>query len=128
MAKARINGVAQELLKQARADKVSWQIVEGRNDAYQASFPDTSLVVSRWSPLQNSSWATLRDLSNSFSLDIATYRLELLNESGEVVEALLTLPGQFAYQNLCAVFDLAKQQSSPTEESIERVLKHLRQT
>ena len=128
MAKARINGVAQELLKQARANKISWQIVEGRNDAYQASFPDTSLVVSRWSPLQNSSWATLRDLSNSFSLDIATYRLELLNESGEVVEALLTLPGQFAYQNLRAVFDLAKQQSSPTEESIERVLKHLRQT
>ena len=128
MAKARINEVSGELLKQARADKISWQIVEGRDDAYQASFSDTSLVVSRWSPLQNSPWATLRDLSNSFSPDIATYRLELLNESGEVVESLLTLPGQFAYRNLREVFDLAKRQSSPTEESIDRVLKHLRQT
>ena len=128
MANARINEVAGELLKQARADKISWQIVEGRDDAYQASFPDISLVVLRWSPLQNSSWATLRDLSNSFSPDIATYRLELLNESGEVVESLLTLPGQFAYRNLREVFDLAKRQSSPTEESIDRVLKHLRQT
>ena len=128
MAKARMNEVAGELLKQARADKISWQIVEGRDDAYQASFPDTSLVVSRWSPLQNSPWATLRDLSNSFSPDIATYRLELLNESGEVVESLLTLPRQFAYRNLREVFDLAKRQSSPTEESIARVLKHLRQT
>tara|TARA_B100001146_G_C16054416_1_gene379316 strand:- start:85 stop:471 length:387 start_codon:yes stop_codon:yes gene_type:complete len=128
MAKARINEVAEELLKQARADKISWQIVEGRDDAYQASFPDTSLVVSRWSPLQNSSWATLRDLSNGFSPDIATYRLELLNEYGEVVESLLTLLGQFAYRNLSEVFDLAKRQSSPSEESIDRVLKHLKQT
>ena len=128
MAKARMNEVAGELLKQARADKISWQIVEGRDDAYQASFLDTSLVVSRWSPLQKSPWATLRDLSNSFSPDIATYRLELLNESGEVVESLLTLPRQFAYRNLREVFDLAKRQSSPTEESIARVLKHLRQT
>ena len=128
MAKARINEVAEELLKQARADKISWQIVEGRDDAYQASFPDTSLVVSRWSPLQNSSWATLRYLSNSFSPDIATYRLELLNEYGEVVESLLTLLGQFAYRNLSEVFDLAKRQSSPSEESIDRVLKHLKQT
>jgi len=128
MAKARINEVAEELLKQARADKISWQIVEGRDDAYQASFPDTSLVVSRWSPLQNSSWATLRDLSNGFSPDIATYRLELLNEYGEVVESLLTLLGQFAYRNLSEVFDLAKRQSSPSEGSIDRVLKHLKQT
>ena len=128
MAKARINEVAEELLKQARADKISWQIVEGRDDAYQASFPDTSLVVSRWSPLQNSSWATLRDLSNGFSPDIATYRLELLNEYGEVVESLLTLLGQFAYRNLSEVFDLAKRQSSLSEGSIDRVLKHLKQT
>jgi len=128
MAKAKINEISGELLKQARADKISWQIVEGRDDAYQASFPDTSLVVSRWSPLQNSPWATLRDLSNSFSPDIATYRLDLLNESGEVVESLLTLPRQFAYRNLREVFDLAKRQSGPTEESIDRVLKHLRQT
>jgi len=128
MAKARINEVAGELLKQARADKISWQIVESRVDAYQASFPDTSLVVSRWSPLQDASWAILRDLPNSFNLKIAIYRLELLNESGEVVESLMALPGQFAYRNLREVFDLAKRQRSPTEESIDRVLEHLRQT
>ena len=73
MAKARINEVARELLNQAQADKISWQIVESRVDAYQASFPDTSIIVSRWSPLKNSYWATLRDLPNTFSLEIATY-------------------------------------------------------
>ncbi|MDA1219241.1 MAG: hypothetical protein O2909_07350 [Chloroflexi bacterium] len=128
MAKARINEVAEELLKQALADKINWKIVEGRENAYQASFPDTSLVVSRWSPLHNSPWATVRDLSNSFSPDVATYRLEVLNDSGEIVESLLTLPGQFAYRNLRKVFELAKRQTSPTEESIDRVLGHLRQT
>lgn len=128
MAKARTNEVAAELLKQARADKISWQIVEGRESAFQASFPDTSLVVSRWSPLHNSPWATVRDLSNGFSPDVATYRLEVVNDSGEIVESLLTVPGQYAHRNLREVFDLAKRQTSPTEESIDRVLGHLRQT
>ncbi|HEU0021266.1 MAG TPA: hypothetical protein VFR55_06290 [Dehalococcoidia bacterium] len=127
MAKARINEVAAELLKQARAGKISWQIVEGRESAYQASFPDTSLVVSRWSLLHDSPWATVRDLSNSFGPDFSTYRLEVLNDSGEIVESLITVPGQFAYRNLREVFDLAKGRTSPTEESIDRVLEHLRQ-
>lgn len=128
MPKARINEVAEELLKQSRADKISWQLVEGKENAYQSFFPETSVVVSRWSPLHNSPWATVRDLSNSFSQDVATYRLEVLNESGEIVESLLTLPGQFSYRNLREVFKLAERQASPTEESIDRVLEHLRQT
>jgi hypothetical protein len=128
MVKARINEVAAELLKQARADKIGWQAVEGRESAYQASFPDASVVVSRWSPLHNSPWAILRDLSNGFSPDVAIYRLEVLNPSGEIVESLLTVPGQLAYRNLREVFDLAKRRTSPTEESIDRVLEHLRQT
>lgn len=127
MVKARINEVAAELLQQARAGKIVWQIVEGRDSAYQASFPDASVVVSRWSPLHNSPWAILRDLSNSFGPDVATYRLEVLNPAGEVVESLLTVPGQLAHRNLREVFDLARGQTSPTEESIDRVLEHLRE-
>jgi hypothetical protein len=127
MAKARINEVAAELLQQARAGKITWQVVEGRENAYQASFPDSSVVVSRWSLLHNSPWTTLRDLSNSFSPDVATYRLEVLNGSSEIVESLLTVPGQSVYRNLREVFDLAKGQTSPSEESINRVLEHLRQ-
>jgi hypothetical protein len=126
MVKARINEVAAELLQQARAGKIVWQIVEGRDSAYQASFPDASVVVSRWSPLHNSPWAILRDLSNSFGPDVATYRLEVLNPAGEVVESLLTVPGQLAHRNLREVFDLANQRTSPAEESIDRVLHHLR--
>jgi hypothetical protein len=128
MAKARINEVAAELLKQARAGKISWQTVEGRENAFQASFPDTSVVVSRWSLLHDAPWATLRDLANGFGPDVAAYRLEVLDQSGEVVESLLTVPGQLAYRNLREAFDLAKQRISPTEESVDRVLEHLRQT
>lgn len=128
MAKARINQVAEELLKQARAEKITWEPVEDNKTAYRASFPDTSLIVSKWSPLRNAPWATARDLSNSFNVDLATYRLDLLNESGEVVESLLTLPGQAVYRGLKEVYEMAHRKASYTEESIDKVLQHLQQT
>ena len=128
MVKARINQVAEELLIQARADKLKWEIIEDRETAYLTSFPETSLIVSRWSPLHNAPWAEVRDLANSISLDLATYRLELLNDAGEILESLLTIPGQASYRRLREVYQLAHRQASYSEKSIDEVLQHLRQT
>ena len=128
MAKARINQVAEELLIQARADRIKWEIVDNQETAYRTSFPETALIVSRWSPLHNAPWAQVRDLANSVSLDLAAYRLELLNDSGDVVESLLTIPGQATYRRLREVYQLAHRQASYSEKSIDEVLQHLRQT
>ena len=128
MTKSRINQVAEELLIQARADKITWEIVDNQETAYRTSFPETALIISRWSPLHNAPWAPVRDLANSISLDLATYRLELLNDSGDVVESLLTIPGQASYRRLREVYQLAHRQASYSEKSIDEVLQHLRQT
>ena len=128
MTKARINQVAEELLIQARADKIKWEIVDDQETAYRTSFPETALIVSRWSPLHNAPWAQVRDLANSISLDLAAYRLELLNDSGDVIESLLTIPGQATYRRLREVYQLAHRQASYSEKSIDEVLQHLRQT
>ena len=128
MGKARINQVAEELLIQARADRIKWEIVDNQETAYRTSFPETALIVSRWSPLHNAPWAQVRDLANSISLDLAAYRLELLNDSGDVVESLLTIPGQATYRRLREVYQLAHRQASYSEKSIDEVLQHLRQT
>lgn len=127
MAKASINQVAEELLKQARADKIKWEVIDDRETAFRTSFPETSLIVSRWSPMHNAPWAEVRALANSISLDLATYRLELLNDSGEVLESLLTLPGQAAYRHLREVYQLAHGQASYAEKNINEVLQNLRQ-
>ncbi len=127
MAKARIIQVVEELLIQSRVDKINWEIVNNRETAYRTSFPETALIVSRWSPLHNALWAQVRDLANSISLDLATYRLELLNDSGEVLESLLTIPGQATYRRLREVYRLAHRQASHSEKSIDQVLQHLRQ-
>jgi len=128
MAKTRIIQVVEELLTQTRGDKINWEIADNRETAYRTSFPETALIVSRWSPLHNAPWAQVRDLANSISLDLATYRLELLNNSGEVLESLLTIPGQATYRHLREVYQLAHRQASHSEKSIDQVLQHLRQT
>ena len=66
--------------------------------------------------------------ANSISLDLATYRLELLNDTGEILESLLTIPGQASYRRLREVYQLAHRQASYSEKSIDEVLQHLRQT
>lgn len=128
MAKARIIQVVEELLTQTRADKINWEIADNRETTYRTSFPETALIVSRWSPLRNAPWTQVRDLANSISLDLATYRLELLNDSGEVLESLLTIPGQATHRRLREVYQLAHRQASHSEKSIDQVLQHLRQT
>jgi hypothetical protein len=120
--------VAEQLLQQSRAGKINWAAAEGRKDAYKVVLPDTTLIISRWSPLGSSPWATVRDLSRSFSVDFGAYRLELLNESNEIVETLLAVPGQSAYRVLRDTFELAQSRASHREDKIDQVLEYLRQT
>ena len=126
MSRPKIRQLLDELLKQTKADTISWEPVESQKDSYKASFPGTSLIVSRWSALRNSSCAMVTDLSKSFSVDINTYRLELLEGDDQTVETLLTVPGQSAYRALRETFNLAGQQASQADKSIDRVLGHLR--
>jgi hypothetical protein len=129
MAKSRMHQVAEELLQQSRAGKVNWAAAEDRRDAYKVVLPNTTLVISRWSPLGNLPWDAMRDLARSFSVDFGAYRLELLNESGEVVETLLAVvPSQSAHGALRETFSLAQQRAHQTEAKIDQVLEYLRQT
>ena len=128
MPKSRMTQVAEHLLQHSRAGKVGWEMSETRQNAYKVTFPDTTLVISRWSPLRDSSWATMRDLSRTFCVDAAVYRLELLNAANEVVETLLGIPGQIAYRTLRDIFALAQGQVTHAEENIDKVLEYLRET
>jgi hypothetical protein len=129
MAKSRMHQVAEELLQQSRAGKINWAVAEDRKDAYKVVLPDTTLIISWWSPLGNLAWAAMRDLSRSFSVGFGAYRLELLNESNEVVETLLAVvPSQSAYGALRETFGLAQQRAHHTNEKIDQVLEYLRQT
>ena len=128
MAKSRMTQVAEQLLQQSRSGKVAWEQVENRENAYQVAFPDTTLVISRWSPLGGSSWTAVRDLSRTFGVDVASYRLELLDEAGAVVESLLAVPGQVIYRTLRDTFALARGQVTHAEENINKVMEYLRET
>ena len=130
MNKSRMEQLAQELLRQSREGKVTWEEIasQGCEESYRVAFADVALVVSKWQPLRNSSWQPLRDLSNSFKLNIAAYRLELRNDAGETTESLLAVPGQAAYRALREVFCLARRQASPAERDIDKALEYLRGT
>jgi hypothetical protein len=128
MARSRMTQVAEQLLQQSRSGKVTWEQVENRENAFKVAFPDTTLVVSRWSPLRGSSWTMVRDLSRTFGVDVAVYKLELLDEANEVVDVLLGIPGQVAYRMLRDTFALAHGHASHTEENIDKVMEYLRET
>jgi hypothetical protein len=128
MAKSRMTQVAEQLLQQSRSGKVTWEQVENRENAYKVAFPDMTLVISRWSPLLGSSWTAVRDLSRTFGVDMAVYKLELLDESNNVVEVLLCMPGQTAYRTLRDTFAQAHGQVTHAEENIDKVMEYLRET
>jgi hypothetical protein len=127
MANLKMLQVAEQLLQQSRAGKVAWAPAETRENAYQVAFPDTTLVISRWSPLRDSPWATVRDLSNCLGVDVASYRLELLDAGSQVVETLLAVPGQTAHRTLRQIFARAQAQARHAEENISKVMEYLRE-
>jgi hypothetical protein len=128
MTKSQMVQVAEQLLQQTMAGKVVWEAAEERENAYKVSFPDTTLVVSRRSPLRDCRWSTVRDLSHSFGVDVASYRLELLDGDRQVLETLLAVPGQAAHRTLRQLYARAHSQVSHAEEKISRVMEYLRET
>jgi hypothetical protein len=128
MVKSKMVQIAEQLLQQSRAGKLAWEPAEGRGNAFKVSFPDTTLVVSRCSPLRDSPWATVRDLSHSLGIDVASYRLELLDADNHVLETLLALPGQTAHRTLRQLFARAHTQATHSEERINKVMEYLRET
>ncbi len=119
---------AEELLQQSRADKVRWEVVEGRKHAYKVAYPDTTVIISSWSLPRDVAWDPISDLATSLNLGVSTYRLELLDSTGEVDEALLAIPGQAVHKTLRDVYDLAHRQASPAEGNIDKVLEYLKGT
>ena len=128
MPKTRMTEVAEELLQQSRADKVAWEVVEGRKYAYKVAYPDATVVVSSWSLLRDIPWDPISEVAASLNLSIGTYRLELLDSAGQVDEALLAIPGQVAHKTLREIYDLAHRQTSPAEGNIDKVLEYLKGT
>ncbi len=128
MTESRMDQLCNELLQQSQEGKLAWEEVEGQEHAYAVAFPDVSLVISSWAPLRSCSWQPLRDLSNSFKLDLATYRLELQNDAGQTEETLLVIPGQSNYRVLRDLFRLAHQQAGHSEKNIDKALEYLRGT
>lgn len=128
MTESRMDQLCEELLQQSGEAKVPWEEVPGREYAYKVSFPDITLAITSWSPLRDAPWRPLRDLSNSFKLDLATYRLELQNDAGQTEETLLVIPGQANYRVLRDLFRLAHQQAGHSEKNIDKALEYLRGT
>ncbi len=89
---------AEELLQQSRADKVRWEVVEGRKHAYKVAYPDTTVIISSWSLPRDVARDPISDLATSLNLGVSTYRMELLDSTGEVDEALLAIPGQAVHK------------------------------
>ena len=128
MAKSRMTQVAEELLQQSGSDNVAWEAVEGRKYAYKVAYPDTTVIISSWSLLRDAAWDPISDLAASFNLSIGTYRLELLDSTGQVDEALLAIPGQAVHKILRDIYESAHRQTSPAEGNIDKVLEYLKGT
>ena len=109
MPESRMNEVAQELLSQSSGHKVSWEETS-RRGSYRVVYPDVVLIISRTYP-------TLEDSELS---------LELMGETGRVVDSLDTQPEDDMYAVLGQIFDLAEQHVR--EIGINKALDYLKQT
>ena len=109
MPESRMNEVAQELLSQSSGHKVGWEETS-RRGSYRVVFPDVVLIISRTYP----------------TLEESELSLELMGETGRVVDSLDTQPEDDMYAVLIQIFDLAGQHVR--ELGINKALDYLKQT
>ena len=109
MPESRMNEVANELFSQSSGHKVGWEET-GRRDSYRVVFPDVVLILSR-------SYPTVED---------SDFSLELIGETGRVVDSLDTQDEDDMYAVLSQIFDLAQQHVR--EIGINKALDYLKQT
>ena len=109
MPESRMNEVAQALLSQSKDHEVSWEETT-RRGSYRVVFPDVVLIVSRTYP-------TLEDSDLS---------LELMGETGRVVDSLHTKPEDDMHPVLSQIFNLAEQDIR--DYGINKALGYLKRT
>ncbi len=110
-----INEVASELLRRSRDGKIPWKQTR-RDNEYRVSFPDVSLAILR-------------------QTDLDLYRLDLINETGSVIESLEWTPFysptgntvelESRRETLKEIYDLAE--AHVHEEVAQRALQYLKQ-
>jgi hypothetical protein len=104
MAETRMNELAEELLQRSRDGKVPWEEKpRGRRsepDGYQVVFPDGALILTRTEELRGESLEKLEE--------IVVYRIDLLGDTGRIIDTLTHKPEEPMYQTLAEIFDLAE--------------------
>ena len=110
MPESRIDEVAQELLGQSKEDKVDWEST-GARASYRVIFPDVILTISR----------VYLDIGQTSDL-----RLELMNETGRVINLLETAPKDHMHALLEQIFDLAEQHVR--NAGIDKALENLKRS
>jgi hypothetical protein len=96
MAEPRIYELAKELLQRSRDRKVPWQegqrAVTSSRDYYRVVFPEGALRVSG-----------LRGTTG----ENAEYKLELISDTGRIIDSLAPQTQELMYETLSEIFDLA---------------------
>lgn len=107
MAETKMQELARKLLGQSKEDKVDWED-SGRRGSFRVIFPDVALTISRRSP----------------SSEESELQFELMNESGRVIDYLLTSPEDSMHSTLSQIFDLADEHIRET--GISKALEYLK--
>jgi hypothetical protein len=93
MPESRLSEVAQELLRQSGKHKVDWEDT-GRRASYRVVSPDVVLAISRVQPVLE---------------EDSELRLELMNETGRVIDSVETSHEDPMHLILSQIFELAEQ-------------------
>lgn len=108
MSKNGMYEVAKEALRLAKARKLTWEQTF-RDEEFRVDFPDVSLSI-------------------SFDQGLGTYQLGLINDTGAVIETLITVVGETDPKQdpgLPEIYELAV--AYVREVGINRALQYLRQ-
>ena len=114
MPESRINEVAQALLSQSKDHEVAWE-ESSKRGSYRVVFPDVVLAISR----EDGIYEERGDIKQGI-----LYKLELMNETGRVIETLDSKPEDTTHTILGQIFDLAEQHVR--DRGIDKALGYLK--
>ncbi|MDA0264175.1 MAG: hypothetical protein O3A93_10315 [Chloroflexi bacterium] len=108
MPESKLDEVANKLLGQSKENKVNWEDT-GKRGTYRVFFPDVALAITKVYP----------------SSEDSELCLELMNESGSVIDYLETAPGDRYHSLLSQIFDFAQQHVR--DAGINKALEYLKE-
>ena len=108
MPESKMHELAQNLLGQSKEDKIDWEST-GAHASYRVIFPDVVLTISR----------VYLDIGETSDL-----RLELMNETGRVINLLETAPEDYMHSLFEQIFDLAERHVR--DAGIDKALEYLK--